>query len=166
MSLYNEWKELVVFFVHTRGQEDFWNELNAVQEKIIPIILKNYKTIMRGALKNLAKKFDVSEISFVGFLDGINSTLKRPVDLENITENSRISLDIDFEKLYIALLEAGADNLYNLPEWNLIFGKDKLADLQVAYSQDKTITVPKIGRNELCPCGSEKKYKNCCGKNI
>lgn len=24
---------------------------------------------------------------------------------------------------------------------------------------------PKIGRNELCPCGSGKKYKNCCGKN-
>lgn len=23
----------------------------------------------------------------------------------------------------------------------------------------------KIGRNELCPCGSGKKYKNCCGKN-
>ena len=23
---------------------------------------------------------------------------------------------------------------------------------------------PKVGRNELCPCGSGKKYKNCCGK--
>lgn len=23
----------------------------------------------------------------------------------------------------------------------------------------------KIGRNEKCPCGSGKKYKNCCGKN-
>lgn len=21
----------------------------------------------------------------------------------------------------------------------------------------------KIGRNEICPCGSEKKYKRCCG---
>ena len=25
--------------------------------------------------------------------------------------------------------------------------------------------VKKIGRNEKCPCGSGKKYKNCCGKN-
>ena len=25
--------------------------------------------------------------------------------------------------------------------------------------------VKKIGRNEPCPCGSGKKYKNCCGKN-
>ena len=22
----------------------------------------------------------------------------------------------------------------------------------------------KIGRNDTCPCGSGKKYKNCCGK--
>ena len=24
---------------------------------------------------------------------------------------------------------------------------------------------PKVGRNDMCPCGSGKKYKNCCGKN-
>ena len=24
---------------------------------------------------------------------------------------------------------------------------------------------PKVGRNDLCPCGSGKKYKNCCGRN-
>ncbi len=25
---------------------------------------------------------------------------------------------------------------------------------------------PKVGRNEPCPCGSGKKYKKCCGKNV
>ena len=25
---------------------------------------------------------------------------------------------------------------------------------------------PKIKRNDLCPCGSGKKYKKCCGKKI
>ena len=24
---------------------------------------------------------------------------------------------------------------------------------------------PKVGRNDPCPCGSGKKYKNCCGRN-
>jgi preprotein translocase subunit SecA len=24
---------------------------------------------------------------------------------------------------------------------------------------------PKAGRNDPCPCGSGKKYKNCCGRN-
>ena len=27
-------------------------------------------------------------------------------------------------------------------------------------------TTPKVGRNDPCPCGSGKKYKNCCGKNV
>jgi len=35
--------------------------------------------------------------------------------------------------------------------------------------RQKPVTVrreePKIGRNDPCPCGSGKKYKNCCGKN-
>ena len=26
-------------------------------------------------------------------------------------------------------------------------------------------TQKKVGRNELCPCGSGKKYKDCCGKD-
>lgn len=24
--------------------------------------------------------------------------------------------------------------------------------------------MPKVGRNDDCPCGSQKKYKKCCGK--
>ena len=26
--------------------------------------------------------------------------------------------------------------------------------------------MPKVGRNDPCPCGSGKKYKNCCGRNM
>ena len=32
-------------------------------------------------------------------------------------------------------------------------------------NKDKTVPVrtePKIGRNELCPCGSKMKHKKCC----
>jgi len=28
----------------------------------------------------------------------------------------------------------------------------------------KPVTVTKVGRNDPCPCGSEQKYKKCCGK--
>ena len=39
-----------------------------------------------------------------------------------------------------------------------------------APKQEKTHTPivntePKVGRNDPCPCGSNKKYKNCCGRN-
>ena len=36
-------------------------------------------------------------------------------------------------------------------------GKEKVK--QTPKKNDK-----KIGRNDSCPCGSGKKYKNCCGK--
>ena len=32
------------------------------------------------------------------------------------------------------------------------------------YSQTVVNEGPKVGRNDKCPCGSGKKYKNCCGK--
>ncbi len=33
------------------------------------------------------------------------------------------------------------------------------------YSQTVVNEGPKVGRNDICPCGSGKKYKNCCGRN-
>ena len=33
------------------------------------------------------------------------------------------------------------------------------------YSQTIVNDGPKVGRNDPCPCGSNKKYKNCCGRN-
>ncbi len=38
---------------------------------------------------------------------------------------------------------------------------------QVKSEINKTVVNegPKVGRNDPCPCGSGKKYKNCCGKN-
>jgi preprotein translocase subunit SecA len=33
-------------------------------------------------------------------------------------------------------------------------------DIQVTYRRD----LPKVGRNDQCPCGSGRKYKKCCGK--
>jgi len=38
------------------------------------------------------------------------------------------------------------------------------SDYDEAHKVGKTKHVKKIGRNEACPCGSGKKYKNCCGK--
>lgn len=45
--------------------------------------------------------------------------------------------------------------------WNM-YTHEKFGKLQIAWREKKY--VPKIGRNELCPCGSEKKYKKCCGQ--
>jgi preprotein translocase subunit SecA len=43
---------------------------------------------------------------------------------------------------------------------------DMVDEAVEAVAKAKPIRVgPKVGRNEPCPCGSGKKFKNCCGKN-
>ena len=46
----------------------------------------------------------------------------------------------------------------------------RLYSVRLQKNEDGTVKkqprkVKKIGRNEPCPCGSGKKYKNCCGRN-
>ena len=44
-------------------------------------------------------------------------------------------------------------------------GSDVVSEANEAIAKAKPIrTGPKVGRNDPCPCGSGKKYKNCCGK--
>lgn len=48
-----------------------------------------------------------------------------------------------------------------------IISEEKIKELQHAFIKAHTPwrrTEAKIGRNEPCPCGSGKKYKNCCIK--
>jgi preprotein translocase subunit SecA len=57
----------------------------------------------------------------------------------------------------------------NLDKYSLGRGKTEEADLQTNDKSQKMQPVrveKKIGRNDPCPCGSGKKYKNCCGKNV
>ena len=36
--------------------------------------------------------------------------------------------------------------------------------IKTEFNPNDPKTWGKVGRNEKCPCGSGKKYKNCCGK--
>lgn len=49
--------------------------------------------------------------------------------------------------------------------WNSLY-KENDNLINIAWRESKYITVhhKKIGRNELCPCGSGKKFKRCCGR--
>jgi preprotein translocase subunit SecA len=42
---------------------------------------------------------------------------------------------------------------------------DVVSEAAAAQEKAKPVrTGPKVGRNDPCPCGSGKKYKNCCGR--
>lgn len=163
MSIYEKWQDLI------SNQSDesfpkFWEEYSSTEKRIYDNLLTNYKTPMSGALKDLAEKNNASHELFMGFLDGINSSLKKELDIANMDEASNVELSIDFEKLYYNMLDAQADYLYNLPQWQGILGEEKMKEIVKAQRKSKTmVKEDQPGRNDSCPCGSGKKYKKCCG---
>lgn len=68
----------------------------------------------------------------------------------------------DLMKPYVEVLESMPPMEYKLLKayddmrYSHLTKKEREADIQPVRTE------PKIGRNELCPCGSGKKYKNCC----
>ncbi len=123
--------------------------------------------IVKGTVKELAEKYNMELKYMVGFLDGINDSLKEPNPIEDMTEDTEIKLDIDLEKLYYNMVEAKADWLYELPAWNSLLPAERRKELYLQQKKSGTVVKEKkIGRNDPCPCGSGKKYKKCCGANI
>lgn len=165
MSLYKQWTDSVVEYVKTKGEAAFWREYGEVETKFYSKLLSNRTLKLGGKLEDLAKEYEVSVIHFMGILDGLNESFKEELDLEKIEQTSEINSELDFEKLYFNMLDAKADYLYGLPQWEGIFSKEKRREIQKAYRDSKTVVKEvKIGRNDPCPCGSGKKYKKCCGK--
>ena len=163
MGLYTNWTDYVVNYVKEKGEPAFWAEYSAVEKNIYTKILANHTAEVKGSIKELADQYGTSTIFFMGFLDGINESLVAALELESIEEDSNIDLKINFEQLYFNMLDAKADYLYQLPQWDAIFSAEKRKDIQRQWRDSKTIVNEnKIGRNDPCPCGSGKKYKKCC----
>lgn len=165
MGLYKDWTDMVVDYVKHKGEAAFWNDYGEVESKIYTKLLANHSRTIKGKIEDLAKEYDTSIVFYMGFIDGINDSIKTPLDLESLEADSEIELEVDFEKLYFNMLEAKADYLYNLPQWDGIFSVEKRKEITKSWRESRiVVNKNKIGRNEPCPCGSGKKYKNCCGK--
>ena len=165
MSLYKQWTDMVIEYVKTRGERAFWAEYSKIETAIYKDLLANSKENTTLTIAEFAKKYETSIEFIMGFIDGVNDSLNTPLDLESLDENTEITLDINLEKLFYNMLEAKADYLYNLPQWDAIFSVEKRKEIQKQYRQSTmVINESKVGRNDACPCGSGKKYKKCCGK--
>lgn len=165
MSLYKQWTDMVVEYVKTKGENAFWAEYTKIESRIYKDLLAKHTEAQKITIAEFAKKYDTTEEFIMGFVDGINESLKNTYDLETLTANDEITLDIDLEKLYFNMLEAKAEYLYNLPQWDAIFSEEKRKEIQKAYRESTMVrNENKVGRNDACPCGSGKKYKKCCGK--
>lgn len=84
------------------------------------------------------------------------------IDVNDFMELIKIDFkDIDEAKEYLRLVM----NLHNnIPHYSLYgYSPNELLEMQLENSSVKEERKKsKIGRNDPCPCGSGKKYKNCC----
>ena len=166
MALLQEWRDMAYSQQADRAQlQKFWTEYFLIEKGIYEKLLSNPNEVVKGTVKELAEKFDVELMSMVGFLDGINDSLKIQNPIEEMDENTEVNLGYDLETLYKNKVDAKADWLYELPQWNSIFSEEKRKELYLEQKKSGTVVKgPKIGRNDPCPCGSGKKYKHCCGR--
>lgn len=165
MSLYKQWTENLEGIKSQEDYQAFFNEYMAKETECYRNILQSKDPVLKGSIKNLAEKNNMTGLEFVGFLDGANTSFKETVSLDDLREDSEIEAEFDFEKLLWNMHDAKAEWLYDMEEWEGIFDEEKRKEIKKDYNRSKTIVKgEKVGRNDPCPCGSGLKYKKCCGK--
>lgn len=164
MTLYEQWIS-AAYYRNGTTNEALWNDYIPREQKIYEDILTNKTTELKGTVKELAEKYNMSTPYITGFVDGINDLQDPAVELEKLEEDTELTIKIDFKALYQKMVEYKAEHLYTLPQWNDIFSAEELENLYKEQKRSKTVVnkEAKVGRNDPCPCGSGKKYKKCCG---
>lgn len=166
MALLQEWQK--VAYNENAGQNEiqrFWTDYFLKEQGVYEKLLSNPDEVVEGSVKELAEKYQLSVMEMTGFLDGINDCLVTPNPIEDMEEDTNVSLAFDKEKLYKGMVAAKAEWLYELPMWDDIFDKETQKRLYLEQKKSGTVVnEKKVGRNDPCPCGSGKKYKKCCGK--
>lgn len=166
MALLKKWRDMAYSETANKGDlQRLWADYFQKEKDIYAELLKNPDEEVRGTVKELAEKYSIDIMTMTGFLDGINDSLKEANPIEEMEEDTSVNLVFDKELLYKNMVAAGADWLYDLPEWEDIFDEDKRKALYREQKSSTTIVKPdKVYPNDPCPCGSGKKYKKCCGK--
>ncbi|MGN0505320.1 MAG: SEC-C metal-binding domain-containing protein [Lachnospiraceae bacterium] len=166
MALLETWRESAYGKdMNSKEGQLFWGNYFAVEKGIYEQLLAQPEVVVTGTVKELADKFGTDTFLMTGFLDGINDSLVTPNPIEEMEEDTTVSLAYDKEKLYYNMVEAKANWLYELPQWDNLLTEERRKELYKEQKKSGTIVKEKkVGRNDPCPCGSGKKYKFCCGR--
>lgn len=166
MALYEQWEQLAQMAQTPEQQQAFWDDYFTMETEVYEKILDDTSVAYEGTLSEVAQQAGMDSVVFCGFIDGINTSLKKEIDLDKLKEDTKIKLDIDFEKLYFNMHEAKAKWLYTLPQWDKVLTQERRDEITREWRASRQAVSEKtVGRNDPCPCGSGKKYKKCCGKN-
>ena len=133
-TILEQWREIAYNQQADRNQlQRFWANYFNIEKGIYEQLLSNPDEVVSGTVKELAEKYGQDVMTMVGFLDGINDSLKIPNPIETMDENTKVTLAFDKELLYKNMVDAKADWLYELPQWNSIFSEEKRKELYDYY---------------------------------
>lgn len=166
MTLLENWRDTAYSQeMDQNALQKFWGTYFEIEKGIYEQLLANPDEEVKGTVKELADKYGIEVFTMTGFLDGINDSLVEANPIETMDEDTVVNLVYDKERLYKNMVDAKAEWLYELPQWEAIFTEEKRKELYKEQKNANTIRKDKkIGRNDPCPCGSGKKYKKCCGR--
>ena len=166
MSLLEQWRDKAYSETADRGQlQKLWSDYFQEEKKIYEQLLAAPDEEVKGTVAELAEKYGIDIMTMTGFLDGINDSLKTPNPIDEMGEDTVVSLAFDKALLYKNMVAAEADWLYTLEAWDDIFTKDEQKALYKEQKDSRTVRkAVKVYPNDPCPCGSGKKYKKCHGR--
>ena len=142
MALLKEWQKIAYDEKKDKGAvQRFWANYFNLEKGVYEQLLSAPDEEVKGSVKELAEKYGLSVMEMTGFLDGINDSLVTPNPIEEMEEDTVVSLKFDKEKLYKNMVDAKADWLYELPQWEAIF--DEATRKALYLEQKKSGTVVK-----------------------
>ncbi len=140
-------------FVYLRNIDKRWvDHLDALED------IRDAASLMSYAQKNpLVEYKNTASDAFDSMISGITETVTRTVNAVRITLQPRPQQQN--QKLQAT---------HHAPGAPMVSRNAQTTVSSSSQAQGTTIvrTTPKVGRNDPCPCGSGKKYKHCCGKNL
>ncbi len=89
MGLLQEWREKA--YSQTTDKkilQKFWSEYFLIEKGVYEQLLTNPDEVVKGTVKELAEKYNLDLMIMVGFLDGIDDSLKVPNPIEELSEDT------------------------------------------------------------------------------
>ncbi len=161
------------FVTDSRLEKWDYNEfLNRITAKVIEVYEEKIARYNEMGI-------DFSEVERFIFLKNVDgkwidhidamTVLKRGISLRGYAHENPINA---FKREGLNMFDEMVENIQNDTVRTLLKGEIRTTPVRRASVNDEqrpqgtvTRTVKKVGRNDLCPCGSGQKYKNCCGKS-
>ena len=159
-------------------KEDFNKDINELIDFIYEIVVDDYGKKLEDVPKDIQDDFEKSislrciDKNWMDQLDAMEA-LKEGVGLRGYAQSNPLQVyaleGFDLFDNMMANISAEISNFLLNAEVRQNIEREEVKNIKTNDGKEGVKSKPKkvdkkVGRNDLCPCGSGRKYKQCCGK--